>query len=654
MFKTLNVMPTFTESPTPLKYLVINESPEMNEYSPKGMQEILCDLRRRSGPFVAPFLVIPIVGTRKRDLTLLLNTLDLSYTFENDILILATDESCRARISLVFLVIGDYCDHGYKCELKYWVPEIGQASPRTLFLDTHDTKTECSRILNYGLGFVHVLRPRTPEEVNSLIARISDLTDAKYLPDIRTLLGRTTTGTSILARGFSKEIFRKFRRLMKTCVIKPADKGGRTVVMSKAFYKNAVMKLLLKNKDYMIVERTGILERLVETVNRTHSLINKTCKSLRSNTQPTGNPRLGFFYGLPKIHKSSSNPPMRPVVSQINHPTFNLAKFLDDKCKYKLYAHNAHILKSTLHTLGELRDLDGTNQKLVTFDVSSLYTSIPLGDGIRRFKNESNKWFVGNPAMRIAVSHILPAVLYNNYFMFDDVVYKQTCGVAMGSPLGPLFANTYMLHVDREIMRIEGVTKYLRYIDDVFMLIDDKINTEELTKKINSVNKNIVFELGDQGNKVVFLDTTLHISEAGKIEHCIYEKPISATSRYIHVNSLHPRHCLEGVITGSIKRAFRLCTSKFSALLFIKTLNIRFRQQGVSDRTFAAKLREVIRNRDRIRDRTGRERIVCRAHKEMQMERLVLKDLITSNAQWVYKDYFSLKKQLVRARFKSQ
>ena len=34
--------------------------------------------------------------------------------------------------------------------------------------------------------------------------------------------------------------------------------------------------------------------------------------------------------------------------------------------------------------------------------------------------------------------------LQNNFFNFDGKIYKQTDGVAMGSPLGPSLANAFL------------------------------------------------------------------------------------------------------------------------------------------------------------------------------------------------------------------
>jgi len=39
------------------------------------------------------------------------------------------------------------------------------------------------------------------------------------------------------------------------------------------------------------------------------------------------NAKCPIFYGLPKIHKP--NIPLRPIVSQINGPTYKLSKYID-------------------------------------------------------------------------------------------------------------------------------------------------------------------------------------------------------------------------------------------------------------------------------------------------------------------------------------
>ena len=38
---------------------------------------------------------------------------------------------------------------------------------------------------------------------------------------------------------------------------------------------------------------------------------------------------------------------------------------------------------------------------------------------------------------------------YESFFIFDQVMYRQIDGVAMGSPLGLILANTFLCHFEK-------------------------------------------------------------------------------------------------------------------------------------------------------------------------------------------------------------
>ena len=48
-------------------------------------------------------------------------------------------------------------------------------------------------------------------------------------------------------------------------------------------------------------------------------------------------------------------------------------------------------------------------------------------------------------------------------------MYRQIDGVAMGSPLGVLFANFYMGTIEEELMETDRPSIYCRYVDDIFV-----------------------------------------------------------------------------------------------------------------------------------------------------------------------------------------
>ena len=122
-----------------------------------------------------------------------------------------------------------------------------------------------------------------------------------------------------------REALKKLRE-DDSIVILPADKGNATVVLNKEDYEKKVENIL-DGRDYEVVKTnpTPKLEKKLNDMLRelwVAGEINKTgYDRLRATYSTT--PQL---YGLPKIHKPEV--PLRPIVSSIGSPTYNLAKFL--------------------------------------------------------------------------------------------------------------------------------------------------------------------------------------------------------------------------------------------------------------------------------------------------------------------------------------
>merc|ERR1712030_59566 len=69
-------------------------------------------------------------------------------------------------------------------------------------------------------------------------------------------------------------------------------------------------------------------------------------------------------------------------------------------------------------------------------------------------------------------------------------LYLQIEGVAMGSPLGPTFANFYMGNLEHEtFQKTEKPIVYCRYIDDIFVLVK---NENEILQLKNSFESNSI------------------------------------------------------------------------------------------------------------------------------------------------------------------
>ena len=86
------------------------------------------------------------------------------------------------------------------------------------------------------------------------------------------------------------------------------------------------------------------------------------------------------------------------------------------------------------------------NEGLVSFDVVSLFTAIPVDKASEYIKKELEQDATLSSRTNLDIDDItalLQFALSNNYFVFNDRIYKQVHGCAMGSPvssLWPIFA----------------------------------------------------------------------------------------------------------------------------------------------------------------------------------------------------------------------
>ena len=212
---------------------------------------------------------------------------------------------------------------------------------------------------------------------------------------------------------------------------------------------------------------------------------------------PTGS-KPGLFYTTAKVHKLQNEEgnelTMRPIISNIVTATYETAKFLNS-----LLALLGKSDRSILNTDTFVNQLKGQRipegYKMILFDVKSLFTSIPLNetiDIILTKGNDENK--IDTKIPKSILKELLYLCTKHVHFKFNNEVYIQCDGVAMGSPLGPLLANIFMMSLEGNTLpKLEFyLCNWKRYVDDTFAyVLPDKI--EMVLHEINSYHSNIKF-----------------------------------------------------------------------------------------------------------------------------------------------------------------
>ena len=219
--------------------------------------------------------------------------------------------------------------------------------------------------------------------------------------------------------------------------IRPSDKGKRWVIMNHSDYRGECLRLLRSGSSYTPLTHSvsSPLSHLLDScLNRllTQNYINR--REFRFLSSPAA-PRDRVFNILPKLHKplwpSPEVPPGRPIVSDVGSESRSLATFIEFFLFPFVSRLDSFLLDSS-HLLARLEPftlLPGS--LLCTLDVRSLYTQVPIDEGIRRV----SRAFLRHPDSGRPDSEVLFVLehcLRNNDFLFEDSWWLQTSGVAMG------------------------------------------------------------------------------------------------------------------------------------------------------------------------------------------------------------------------------
>jgi len=344
----------------------------------------------------------------------------------------------------------------------------------------------------------------------------------------------------------------------KDVVYLKADKSNNVVVLNKCDYENRVRALINECK-YKEIKKSP-LKTMIREANSLRQKIKTVFSERTSRSLIVSNPTLSKLYALPKTHKPGNK--MRPIVSNINAPTYKIAKWLVKELK-EVPNIKSMSVKNSFEFVDKIKDLRiESDETLVSFDVCSLFPSIPVEKAINVLERHLQKEVGGEKsAIYIEAAKLC---MKQNYFQFREKVYKVEFGTNMGNPLSPLIAETFMADFEMRLKE-EGLLPrfWVRYVDDVCAVVkkdDVQKVLDVLNNRENSIN--FTFEL-ENDKKLPFLDLMLRRVE-NYIEVSIYHKPTS-TMRTITNDSHSP---IQHKVAAYHSMVHRLCRMPLSVASF--------------------------------------------------------------------------------------
>ena len=368
-------------------------------------------------------------------------------------------------------------------------------------------------------------------------------------------------------------------------VIKKADKTNKLCIIDKSDYDFKAYEHLNNTTSYKQISTNDFKKVLKQMKTQFYKTISEP---LFNTNIPNKNtiyrmikpktfelkeiPRIPRIYFLPKTHKEGI--PIRPIVSGISWLTEKAALFLDHLLQNILFNQTnfTHIPKDSFHFINmlqqiKLNEIERYNTFLVTFDIKSLYTSIPqyeacisVYDKICDYYEKHKQNIYSIPP--IILFNICKWILSYNYFTFRNKIYHQTHGIAMGCPSGGSIANLYLTDWEAKFQYNSifhnSLKFYSRYFDDGFLIWSgSKQLLIQLMNYMNNIDPNIQITYEISRFKINYLDIEITLNQQNQILTRIHKKS-TALNVYLNYSSAHPTHVKNNLPYSILYRTFLL------------------------------------------------------------------------------------------------
>ena len=359
--------------------------------------------------------------------------------------------------------------------------------------------------------------------------------------------------------------------------ILPADKNIGVCVLDKKTYLDKALEHLSDITTYKKVDSLPLeelLSRLQDIVNCNRNILSLIEIEFILHKPPKGY-SIPNMYFLPKVHKSPVS--YRPICSYNGSLFEQTSKWLHHQLLpillvQKQYLRDSHSLVQTLEQL-----ITPPNSFIFSFDVESLYPSIPPKLGLSALKNLIAPHFSNQKTNLI---YTLSALTLEYHFLkFNNQIYQQVKGTAMGSNFSVVYACLFLSYLENSNPS-PHLFYFTRYIDDAFgVWTGTKIQLlEYLNFYSNSTQNSIKLTIHTSYTKLPFLDLWIRLDNNRFTFNC-FQKTLN-TYQYIPYSSNHPLHVKNSFVSNELKRYMVRESTALGYLNMQKKFFTRLRARG--------------------------------------------------------------------------
>jgi hypothetical protein len=243
-------------------------------------------------------------------------------------------------------------------------------------------------------------------------------------------------------------------------------------------------------------------------------------------------------------------------------PTHRTASWLSEVLQPVREIYSKYSIKDSFDFVEKLHTYNLKDLKMFSFDVTSLFTSVPVDETITIIMNT-----IANHNINVGIDlnvlrDLLELCTRDVQFLFNGQLLRQIDGVAMGSCLGPIFADIFVGYLESSICSTikDKCSAFFRYVDDCFVLCQSDSLAHDLLNAFNSLHPSISYTYERETNDSLnFLDVLCFRRPDGSVRTSVYRKS-TWTGLYTNFCSFVPRTYKINLVKSLFSRAHKICS----------------------------------------------------------------------------------------------
>ncbi|BHF72180.1 hypothetical protein SprV_0401524400 [Sparganum proliferum] len=220
------------------------------------------------------------------------------------------------------------------------------------------------------------------------------------------------------------------------------------------------------------------------------------------------------------------------------------------------------------------------NEVMVSFDVTSIFTSIPQDLVIETVQLFLRSKY-NETANRLGLAQVLQLLKFclRTYFTFDRTIYEQVKGTPMGSPISRFIVEAVLQRLESLVFQHHRPKFWAQYVGDTFVVIErDQVLT--FKERLNSFIPDIQFTMEEEeNNQLPFLDVLVCRKDCDGLQTQMFRKATN-TTQIVNLDSNHPISHNRSCVRTLYRRVETHCSEMGDKVFESQYIRRLFRKNG--------------------------------------------------------------------------